>query len=971
MTKRIISLMIVLSMLVLSLNVYATDYLIEPYTNDFSDAESVYSAFKTASAVDSTNLTDITAVTADVMLENGALRVVGKSGANTMLVYPMQETVPDNIKVSFKVSASGLIQSTAQFVTDNGNKTMESLYFRTDSGKLYICYAHAYGVGSGTTLATVNSYNGEFIPVELYYNMTDKTISVSLDIGDGNGMTDYGTFDMSVYNNSWYVQDTDTVLGMRRFAVGAYKGTSNTCVIDDFSIVRDIPLEVSSTSTADGAINFEADYIDVIFNKKMKDTDFIYLEKVSTGTKVAIKNEITEKTVKVKILDNLESLTDYRLVVDSTLAEATDGSTMTQDYIINFKTKIMDNIAIKNPAVIKDNSSLNVKADITNSGAEISASVYVALYEKKNNSRMLKKLEKLDTSIGAEYQLDYTFQGVTFDYEAAIYVTDSNLYPLTTAYTCDADGEVTYVSEVVTEDKIEADYQNGVITIQGNAGTLGYVHKAVGVYGDGTDLIYIAQTLTNENGSYKFSFVPPSDKAYTSYKICVNGSEMTEVKEVTAAIDYSKFFCKADNLKLTGGYTADDGKAVISSGDELIVWYDFESIIGDAEGDTDYSWEASESQTEGFSAISGANAKAYKPGEADEYKYIRAAVTPKSKVGQTVGETKYTEAFMVYAKPVASNVSMTGNAVVGSILKGSYTYSHKKDLDEKGTIYSYQTSSSANGPFTEVGNGLSYVVKSSDAGKYIKLVITPYCDGEPYKGESVETAAVYVSNASSGSGGGGGSSSGGGGKSSIPVSLGVMSNLQPIEEQKEEPKAPFGDIENHWAADYIIKLYDKGIVKGKTVKEFAPDDQITRAEFTTLVMRTLGIADAEYVAMFDDVNKSDWFSGSIQAAVTNGIMRGDGAMFRPNGFLTRQEMAKVIVTAYELKAEAQEAEIAVFLDNDKVADWAKDFVSKAVAYDLMQGTENGSFEPCKETTRAEVCAVISRFIDKTEGDIEE
>ncbi len=50
---------------------------------------------------------------------------------------------------------------------------------------------------------------------------------------------------------------------------------------------------------------------------------------------------------------------------------------------------------------------------------------------------------------------------------------------------------------------------------------------------------------------------------------------------------------------------------------------------------------------------------------------------------------------------------------------------------------------------------------------------------------------------------------------------------------------PFNDIENHWAKEYILKLYDYGIVLGDGEGNFYPDRLITRAEAAKMVSDAL------------------------------------------------------------------------------------------------------------------------------------
>ena len=155
-------------------------------------------------------------------------------------------------------------------------------------------------------------------------------------------------------------------------------------------------------------------------------------------------------------------------------------------------------------------------------------------------------------------------------------------------------------------------------------------------------------------------------------------------------------------------------------------------------------------------------------------------------------------------------------------------------------------------------------------------------------------------------------------------------------------------------------FYKEGIVSGVTATTFEPDRSITRAEFATLVAKALKLEGGE--AEFADVAESDWFASFVGAAAKAGIIVGSDGNFRPNDTITRQEMAVIIVKAYEyLEKSAEEAELT-FSDNGEIADWAKTYVAKAVGAGLISGMGDNMFAPDASATRAQAASVISRII---------
>ena len=160
-------------------------------------------------------------------------------------------------------------------------------------------------------------------------------------------------------------------------------------------------------------------------------------------------------------------------------------------------------------------------------------------------------------------------------------------------------------------------------------------------------------------------------------------------------------------------------------------------------------------------------------------------------------------------------------------------------------------------------------------------------------------------------------------------------------------------------------MMEKNIINGISNDEFAPERNITKAEFTTIVLRALNKEPKKYSGEFKDVTASDWYADALSAAYEMGLVSGSDGMFNPQKNISRQEMAKILVTAYEIKNGQINAEAdAVCTDFSVVTDWASEFVNKAFAVGLMQGDDEGRFNPLSSATRAEAATAVERFINK-------
>ena len=114
---------------------------------------------------------------------------------------------------------------------------------------------------------------------------------------------------------------------------------------------------------------------------------------------------------------------------------------------------------------------------------------------------------------------------------------------------------------------------------------------------------------------------------------------------------------------------------------------------------------------------------------------------------------------------------------------------------------------------------------------------------------------------------------------------------------------PFDDVDAHWAKEYILDLYDAGIVNGEG-KQFFPDRTTSRAEVTAMIVRAANLdMEDTYQGMFSDVSENSWFAKVVETAAKNKIVSGNGEGFAPFNNITRAELCKIIMNTYYLLSE--------------------------------------------------------------------
>lgn len=172
----------------------------------------------------------------------------------------------------------------------------------------------------------------------------------------------------------------------------------------------------------------------------------------------------------------------------------------------------------------------------------------------------------------------------------------------------------------------------------------------------------------------------------------------------------------------------------------------------------------------------------------------------------------------------------------------------------------------------------------------------------------------------------------------------------------------FKDTTNHWANEPIKYLADRGIINGMNDNQFAPNNNITRAEFITLLAKMDNIDINKYKAEnFTDVPDNAWFNPYIDWAAKNGITSGiTASTFAPNNNITREQMAVMIERFCNYKnfnLNNNKAQIN-FTDTTNISSYASSSVAKVQQAGIINGRPDGSFAPKANATRGESAQMI-------------
>jgi len=175
----------------------------------------------------------------------------------------------------------------------------------------------------------------------------------------------------------------------------------------------------------------------------------------------------------------------------------------------------------------------------------------------------------------------------------------------------------------------------------------------------------------------------------------------------------------------------------------------------------------------------------------------------------------------------------------------------------------------------------------------------------------------------------------------------------------------FTDLDGHWAKQSIEQAGEYGFVTGYTDGTFKPDNNVTRAEFTAMIARAMKLESNVGSELIYADQISGWAKPFISAAEQAGIVKGyqDGT-FRPNNQITRAEMTAMMIRALGSSLDSKSQ--LTFADADQIAVWARPFVRAAVDAGLIAGRSNNQFAPDAHATRAEATVFLIRLIEARE-----
>ena len=233
--------------------------------------------------------------------------------------------------------------------------------------------------------------------------------------------------------------------------------------------------------------------------------------------------------------------------------------------------------------------------------------------------------------------------------------------------------------------------------------------------------------------------------------------------------------------------------------------------------------------------------------------------------------------------------------------------------------------------------------------------LVQHFQGEVAKQQAAENSTPPTARPSGGGGGGGGMTV------SNPTATPAPTPTPTVTPAPTPSAEGFDDLDAvPWAAESILRLAERHIVSGKSGRQFAPEDPVTREEFVKLLVLTFAETDPSAVVEYADIPKGHWAYSYVATANKLGIVNGVSENeFGAGMMISREDMAVMVQRAAVLAGiPLSQDETLSFADGGQISGYARASVAIMANSGLINGKGGGLFEPKGTATRAEAAKII-------------
>lgn len=179
---------------------------------------------------------------------------------------------------------------------------------------------------------------------------------------------------------------------------------------------------------------------------------------------------------------------------------------------------------------------------------------------------------------------------------------------------------------------------------------------------------------------------------------------------------------------------------------------------------------------------------------------------------------------------------------------------------------------------------------------------------------------------------------------------------------------PYTDVaENMWYYEAVQYAHHNGLFRGVTDTTFCPNRTMTRAMLVTVLYRMAGEPEMVGETGFTDVDRNAYYYPALLWAVEHGITTGvTDTIFAPQATVTREQMVTFLYryAQYQQMDVTGSADLSQFTDAGSISNYAQAPMAWAVEHEIIHGMGAHTLAPLAGSTRAQVAAMLFRFLVK-------
>lgn len=179
----------------------------------------------------------------------------------------------------------------------------------------------------------------------------------------------------------------------------------------------------------------------------------------------------------------------------------------------------------------------------------------------------------------------------------------------------------------------------------------------------------------------------------------------------------------------------------------------------------------------------------------------------------------------------------------------------------------------------------------------------------------------------------------------------------------------FDDVKEHnWYYSDVTYVVEKKLMNGISDTHFAPDNLLTRGMLVTVLYRNENRPDVGADVAFSDVTGNMYYADAVAWAKQNGIVNGVTEYeFAPDNNITREQIVTIMHRYAKYKkydvGNEKNTNILSYDDFSDISEYAIASMQYAIGSGLMNGKTESTLNPLDNATRAEIAAILHRFIE--------